>query len=184
MDGNTGQTVSTAAFEPCEDESFTVTTLTAAGQFFGDGPDNQGENLCNIVPVPSGTTGWGPSVSGPQCLDPVVGNPTVTWTSVSGVEFEYGNPPRVSGGVFMTFSSPDLGTVTWANTGQIDPGTQLLSNALTAGRRVLLTYLSGPLGSSPSGSVRIISNSQVWFHQNATIGTAPPIRVRFDILQP
>lgn len=182
VDGATGLVVDPATFEPCVNETFVASAFTATGQFFGDGPDPAGENLCNVVPAPTGTTGFAAPASG--CYDPTTGSPTMTWSSVSSVEFQYGNPPHASGGAGITFSSPDLGTVTWPLTGQLNPGAQVLSNALTAGRRVLLTYLSGPLGSSPSGSVRVTSANTVFFHQNSTDGSTAPIRVRLDILQP
>lgn len=172
IDGNRATPVAASA-------SFTTTSFTMSGFFFGDGPDSAGENICSVDPAPSSTTGFSAPVSG--CYDPVVGTPSMTWTGVSTVELQYGNPPHTSGGVDMAFSSPDLGSVTWPASPYLNPGQQITSNVLTGGRTVRLTYLSGPLGAT-SNSVRAAGGPQLEFHFASTDSTTPPVRIRLDIL--
>ncbi|UJV42982.1 hypothetical protein [Streptomyces sp. AMCC400023] len=157
--------------------------LTLTPFFFGDGPDPAGENLCNFNHDPDVFTGWAHTG---VCFDPPAApanpGPDLQWTTpITSLVFEYGNLPHTSGGVFMSFSSPDLGTVTWPNSANLNPGQTVMSNVLMAGRRVLLTYLSGPLGTAPSQSV-FTTGSQLRMHLGTTDATTPPIRVRLDFL--
>jgi len=158
---------------------FIPSSFTLNGSFFGDGPDSSGENLCNVYPAPASTTNLAPPVSG--CYDPTVvgGNVSMTWTGASTVEFEYGNPPRTSGGVTISFTSPDLGTVSWPNAGTLVPGQQITSSPGTAGRTVRLTYLSGPTGAN---AVQSPGGPTLRFHFGTTDNTTPALRVRLDIL--
>ncbi|QBZ73504.1 hypothetical protein SEA_MISCHIEF19_19 [Streptomyces phage Mischief19] len=184
LDGND---VAPGDVVPCDapDNHAPITALTFQPVFFGDGPDGLAENLCAFSTPPTAPGNWTLVAGG--CYDPPSpgGASNLGWAvpPMRSLTFEYGNPPRASGGAYLIVSSPDLGgTVTWPTTGQLDPGQTTLSNVTPNGRRVLLSYLSGPLGSAPSGSVQTVSGNQVWFHRNSTSGTAPPIRVRLDFL--
>ncbi|MFC8465999.1 hypothetical protein [Streptomyces sp. NPDC057250] len=159
---------------------FVLGDLRLTGGAFGDGPDSLGENLCNVAPAPVATTGFTPTGA---CYDPTVGNPTMTWGPTSTVTLEYGNPPRTSGGVFITFASVALGLITWPtnNTGMA-PGEARVSNVFDGTKRAVLTYLSGP----PSGvqSIRMTGGSTLALHFATTDNVTPPIRWRLDLLQP
>jgi hypothetical protein len=179
-----GAEVQLGDVQPCGQASQNIPVqLTLTPLFFGDGPDAAGENLCNFNHLPDNQGNW---TTAGACLDPPSpsGASTLQWTTpIPSLVFEYGNPPRTSGGVVMTFSSPDLGgNITWPATSYLNPGQTVLSNVLAGGRRVLLTYLSGPLASAASGSVRTQASTQVQMHLGTTDATTPPIRVRLDFL--
>lgn len=162
-------------------QPFVVPDLTMTGSAFGDGPDPAGENLCNVLPAPSATTGFAAPVSG--CYDPVTGAPTMTWGPTASVEMEYGNPPQTSGGVLMSFASASLGTITWpVSAFQMGVGDTLTSNQLPGGRRAVLTYLSGPAQSSASGTIQPSSATQLFLHRFTTDNTTQPIRFRIDFV--
>lgn len=158
----------------------TIPDLRFTGAFFGDGPDPLGENLCSVVPTPTATTGF--TVTG-SCYDPTVGSPTMDWTLPSSVELEYGNPPHTSGGVNVSFSSPTLGSITWPVNGtSMAPGEQRTSNVFGGGRRAVLTYLSGPLSTAPSQTIRMLGGATLGIHLGTTDNTTPPIRFRLDFI--
>ncbi|MFJ5037946.1 hypothetical protein [Streptomyces parvulus] len=183
-DVETNVSVDPADIQDCRtDATVVVPDLRATGVSFNGTLAGIREAVCAVIPTPSAVQNV--AVNGTCYESNVAAQPVIDWTNTAGVEFEYNTTSGQSaGGSALVFSSTELGTVTWANTGQLNPGAQLMSTPLLGGRRVLLTYISGPLGSSPSGSVRIIGNSQVWFHQNATSMTGLPIRVRLDVLGP
>jgi hypothetical protein len=151
-----------------------------AGTFFGDGPDPAGENICFVTPTPSATTGFAAPVSG--CYDPTVGTPTMDWTLPSTVELEYGNLPHTSGGVEVAFSSPSLGvSITWPTNGvSMNPGEQRTSNTFAGNRYAVLTYVSGPLSSAPSQTIRMLGGATLGIHLGSTDNTTAAIRFRLD----
>lgn len=158
----------------------TIPDLRLTGQFFGDGPDPAGENLCAVIPTPAATTGL--TLTG-VCYDPTVGNPTMDWTLPSSVELEYGNPPNTSGGVNIFFSSPTLGAITWpTNNTDMAIGSSRTSNVFGGGRRAVLTYLSGPAAGSPSQTIRMTGGSTLGVHLGTTDNTTPAIRFRLDFI--
>lgn len=157
-----------------------VADLVMTGNFFGDGPDPAGENICFVAPAPTSTTGFAAPVS--DCYDPTVGNPTMTWTLPSSVELEYGNLPHTSGGVQVSFSSPALGaTITWpTNNTDMNVGTSRTSNTFAGNRYAVLTYVSGPAAGSPSQNIRMSGGATLGIHLGATDNTTPAIRFRLD----
>jgi hypothetical protein len=181
-----GNEVPATSVRACDGASgaLPLTDLTFIPFAFGDGPDGLGENLCNFTTNPTALNTWTAQPGG--CFDPNVASPSnLVWSvpPMTSLTFEYGNPPRISGGAGIRINSPQLGpaNVTWPTVGQRNPGDVVTSNPTGLGHRVRLTYLSGPLGTDPSGSVDT-GGDLVFFHRNATIGTAAPIRVRLDFL--
>jgi hypothetical protein len=159
---------------------FVMPDLRLTGQFFGDGPDPAGENLCNVIPAPSAVSGF--TAVGGGCFDPTVGNPTMDWVTSSSVELEYGNPPQTSGGVNVFFSS-SLGTITWpTNNASMAVGEQRVSNVFSGNRRAVITYLSGPASTAPSQTIRMTGGSTLGIHLGTTDNTTPPIRFRLDFI--
>lgn len=157
----------------------TVLMQTSA---FGDDPSGTAENICNVLPSPSATTGWAAPVSG--CYDPVVGTPSMTWTSTSTVELEYANGPggQPSGAVFMVFSTTPGGVISWpVSSFDMNPGDTLTSNLIPGGHRAVLTYLSGPLATSPSRSIQSIGSNTLRIH-GGNVSAAAPIRFRIDFI--
>lgn len=178
-----GNLVPTASVVDCgtgASSLVTIPDLRLTGQFFGDGPDPAGENLCTVVPAPSATTGL--TLTG-VCYDPTVGNPTMDWVLPTGIELEYGNPPNTSGGVNIAFSSPTLGSITWpTNTASMAVGEQRTSNTFGGGRRAVLTYLSGPAANAPSQTIRMTGGATLGIHLGTTDNTTPAIRFRLDFI--
>lgn len=157
--------------------------LHMQGAFFGDGPGGVlSENVCNIVPAPSAQSGWTPEPG--SCLGPTSSNPTLDWMSTASIELEYTQQPGgTSGGVFMQYSIPGTGGggFNWpAMTQQMNPGDVRWSTNNVAGRRARLTYVSGPLASSPSGTIRTDGNINLVVHFGTTVNVAP-IRYRIDL---
>ncbi|AMD42760.1 hypothetical protein SEA_XKCD426_19 [Streptomyces phage Xkcd426] len=154
--------------------------LRFTGAFFGDGPDPAGENICFVSPTPSATTGFAAPVDG--CYDPTAGNPTIDWVLPSAVELEYGNLPHTSGGVNISFSSPALGaSITWPTNGaSMNPGEQRTSNIFAGNRRAVLTYVSGPLATAPSQTIRMMGGATLGVHLGTTDNTTPAIRFRLE----
>lgn len=177
-DVESGETVAPEDIENCSCGSpLVLPDLHMAGAAFNDAP---GEFMCNVSPNPSATTGW--AVTG-TCYDPTVGAPAMDWVNTSSVHLEYGSPNN-SGGVNISFSSTVLGSVTWpTNLTQMNPGEQRISQPLLGNRRAVLTYVSGPLGSAPSGSIRMTGGATINVHQGAT-NVAPPIVMRLDFYSP
>lgn len=180
----TGEEVPPTAVAPCGAQPVAVPVhLTLTPTAFGDGPDPLGENLCNFSTMPDVVGNWVPN--GPACLDPPSpsGASALQWTpgTLTSLTFEYANPPRVSGGVWFVLSSPEFGgDITWPGTARLVPGDVLVSNPGTAGRRVRLTYLSGP--STGAFNTPFPFGNQIHMHRESTDGTTPPTRVRFDFL--
>ncbi|KPI33268.1 hypothetical protein OV450_1356 [Actinobacteria bacterium OV450] len=176
-----GNLVHLSDIGPCDGDGTPTNVLDdflLTGQFFNDGIDLLGENLCNLVPPPSVTTGL--TAVGGGCYDPTVGNPTVQWLGADVVELEYGNPPHSSGDAIMTASSAQLGTVTWPTSGALLPGGTVTSNVTANGWTVKLTYISGP-ATTALGHVRTQSSTQIFFHQS---GATTPVRIRLEFLNP
>jgi hypothetical protein len=179
-----GDEVPTASVVACDGASAAVPVhLTMTPLFFGDGPDPLGENLCNFSTMPDVIGNWAPN--GPVCLDPPSpsGASTLQWTpgTLTSLTFEYGNPPRTSGGVGTIWNSPEYGgNINWPTSGLMVVGQSVVSNPGTGGRRVRLTHLSGP--SAPNGNAPRTTGNQVQFHFGTTDGTTPPTRVRLDFL--
>lgn len=156
--------------------------VVMTGQFFGDDPSGTAENLCNVTPAPSSTTGLNP-VAG-NCYDPVAGNPSMTFGPTSSIEMEYTGGPanQASGAVHIAFTPTPGGTITWpASAFQMEPGDTVMSNAIPGGRRAILTYVSGPAGSSPSGSIQLPGGSVIRLH-GLNVSVAAPIRFRLDFI--
>lgn len=176
-----GNLVPTADIEFCEPhEPFILPDLRLVGAAFGDDPGGIGENLCNVSPAPASFTGW--TVNG-ACYDPTVGSPTMNWAPLSSVVMEYDEPAAgTSGGVFVQFSSPSLGNITWpANNTDMAVGTSRMSNPFGGGRRAVLTYLSGPAAGSASGTIRMPGGINVSVHP-ANVSNQAPIRFRLDFV--
>lgn len=171
---------------PADPVPFVIPDLRLVGGAFGDDPGGVAENLCNVVPTPSATTGWAAPVSG--CYDPVVGNPTMTWTSLQTVEMTYDENAAnsgASGGVNIGFSSPALGeTITWPATGNMAPGQQLWSNPFGGGRQARLTYVSGPTPPA-NNTISVIAgiNNLLQVHSGAVANLAG-IRFRLEFFTP
>jgi hypothetical protein len=106
-------------------------------------------------------------------------------TPLSSMTMEYGNPPRTSGGVFISYSSPSLAPagITWPtnNTGMA-PGEARVSNVFNTNKRAVLTYLSGPPSSVQT--IRMTGGVTLALHFASTDNVTPPIRWRLDFLQP
>lgn len=161
-----------------------VANLTMNGAAFGDGPDSLGENICNVVPAPTGTVNFSAPVAG--CYDPTVpGNVSMTWAGpLSSVAMSYGNPPRTSGGVVINFTSPMTGLVTWpTNNVFMVPGEARVSNLLAGGGHAVFTYISGPSNTNaprqPAGPFLGLSGP-ISMHLATTDATTPPIAYRLD----
>lgn len=162
-------------------EPFILPDLRFTGIAFGDDPTGTAENICNVSPAPSATTGW--NLSG-TCYDPTTGGPTMTWGPTSSVILEYANGPgnQVSGAVVIQFSSLSLGAITWpTNNTMMEPGDVRISNPFGGGHRAVLTYVSGPAGNSPSGSIRMEGGSNLGIHRG-NVSAAAPIRFRLDFV--
>lgn len=159
-------------------QPFLLPDLHLVGAAFGDDPTGLGENLCNVVPAPVAFTGW--TFNG-TCYDPTTGAPTMDWAPLSSVVMEYDDPPGASsGGVFMQFSSPSLGPITWpTNNTDMAVGDIRASNPFGGGHRALLTYLSGPAAGSPSGTIRMPGGVNLGLHFG-NVSNAAPIRFRLD----
>lgn len=127
---------------PADPVPFVIPDLHLLGGAFGDDLSGQGENLCNIAPAPSATSGWAAPAGG--CYDPTFSQPTMDWTSTNSVDITYGGSAQVSGGVFIHFSSPSLGAITWAAAPAMAVGATRWSNFFGGGRRARMTYVSGP----------------------------------------
>lgn len=166
----------------CDDPTtLTVSNLTMNGSAFGDDPSQTAENMCNVVPVPDGNSGW--TLTG-SCYDPIIGNPSFTWNNVSSVEMSYGDNGngQPSGGVFISFTVAGFPTITWpTNLSNMVVGEQRLSNVFGGGHRARLTYLSGPPHTDPSGTIRMSGGSALGVHI-LTVSTVPPIHFRLDLL--
>lgn len=127
---------------PAAPQPFTIPDLHLLGGAFADA---SGENLCNLTPAPSANSGWAAPSGG--CYDPVSGTPTMDWAPTTSLDFTYGGP-GLSGGVFMHFSSPSLGAITWpVNNAQMTIGEQRYSNLFGGGHIARMTYISGAGGS-------------------------------------
>lgn len=181
----TGEEVSAATVAPCGAQPVLVPVqLTMIPQFFGDGPDPLGENMCNFSTMPDVVGNWVPN--GPACLDPPSpsGASNLQWTpgTLTSLTFEYGNPPRASGGVVTFWNTPQWGAgdVSWPTSGLLAPGDVVVSNPGIAGRRVRLTYLSGP--AAPSSNAPHTVGTGLRLHLGSTEGTTPATRIRFDFL--
>lgn len=160
---------------------FTTPTLTMNASAFGDDPSGTAENMCLVVPTPTTATGW--NLAG-SCYDPTVGAPSFTWNGVSSVEMQYGDNGngQPSGAVFISFTASGFPTITWpTNLTNMMLGEQRLSNVFGGGRRALLTYLSGPPHSAPSGTIRMNGGSTLAVHP-LNVSTQLPIRFRLDLL--
>lgn len=163
-------------------QPFVPDTIVMTSSAFGDDPSGAAENLCNIVPAPASTTGLNP-VAG-NCYDPIVGNPTITWGPTSSIELEYSGGPgnQASGAVFVAFTTTPGGTITWpASAFQMEVGETVMSNLIPGGRRAILTYVSGPAQSSPSGTIQLPGGSSIRLH-GLNVSVAPPIRFRLDFI--
>lgn len=185
LDGNV---IPNADVVSCETppQPILVSDLNMLGQFFGDGPDPQGENLCDVLPTPSATTNLTLGAVSPNCYDPNgVGNPTMTWGPTTSVEMSYGNLPHTTGGAIVQFSATSLGgSITWPTSAfQMAVGETLTSNLLPGGRRAVLTYVSGPAQSSPSGTIQPTGGASLFLHRFTTDNTTQPIRFRIDFIQ-
>ncbi|WP_030672465.1 hypothetical protein [Streptomyces sp. NRRL B-1347] len=159
-------------------QPFILPDLHLVGAAFGDDPGGLGENLCNVVPAPSAFTGW--TFNG-TCYDPTTGAPTMDWAPTSSVVMEYDEPVGAqSGGVFMQFSSPTFGTITWpTNNTDMAVGDVRVSNAFGGGHRAVLTYLSGPAAGSAAGTIRMTGGANLGVHFG-NVSNAAPIRFRLD----
>lgn len=168
-----GNLVPATDVHPCVSEPSNIALLTPVtlpdlrlqGTAFGDDLSGHGENLCAIVPAPSATSGWtGPSGG---CYDPTVGTPTMNWVSTSSVDITYGGSTNVSGGVFMSFSSPTLGGIQWpTNTTPMAIGEQRWSNFFGGGKLARLTYVSGPASGSNLHQNGADGGKQMFFSPN------------------
>lgn len=161
-----------------------VSNLTMNGAAFGDGPDAQGENICNVAPAPTSTTNFSAPVGG--CYDPTVsGSVSMTWAGpLSSVSMAYGNLPRTSGGVVIGFTSPATGVITWpVNNTPMVPGESRLSNPLTGGGYAVFTYVSGPSNTNAPrmpASPFIGVSGPIGMHLGSTEATTPAIAFRLD----
>lgn len=180
-----GLLVPTADVDLCEPFTpFVLPDLRLVGSAFGDDPGGVAENLMNVSPAPSSTTGW--TVNG-TCYDPIVGNPQMNWAPLSSVTMEYGQCPAAggsSGGVFVQLSSPSLAPagITWPTNNQdMAVGTSRMSNPFGGGRRAILTYLSGPAAGSASGTIRMTGGINLGLHFG-NVSAAAPIRFRLDFV--
>lgn len=153
--------------------------LVMNGSAFNDAPN---EFICNVSPEPASTTGF---TDVGVCYDPTAASPTITWAGpISGVQKEYGSAAGTSGGVLVTYTSSITGPVTWpTNLVNMNPGEQRISQPLLGGIRAVLTYISGPLGGSPSGSIRMEGGATLGLHRLATSIVAP-IQYRLDFYSP
>jgi hypothetical protein len=178
-----GDEVPATSVVACDGASAAVPVhLTLTPVAFGDGPDPLGENLCNFSTLPDVPGNW--TLSG-ACLDPPSpsGASALQWTlgTLTSLTFQYANPPRTSGGVWFTLSSPELGgTIVWGTSPRLTPGQVWTSQPGAGGRRVRLTYLSGPPG--PVTNTPFTVGSEVHMHRETTDSTTPPTRLRFDFL--
>jgi len=182
-DGNEVPPTSVAA---CGEQPATLPVhLTLTPTAFGDGPDSLGENLCQFSTDPDSTAGWTSQPGGCWDLNTPAVQAPLSWTTgtLTSLTFQYANPPRVSGGVWFVLNSPELGgDIVWPNTGRMYPGDVITSNPGTGGRRVRMTYLSGP-NNPPSGfNSPFPFGNQIHMHRESTDGSTPPTRVRFDFL--
>ncbi|MFD3848182.1 hypothetical protein ACFWVB_20115 [Streptomyces microflavus] len=178
-----GNQVANGEVVSCETaDPFILPDLRMSGFFFGDDPTGTAENICAVSPIPSATTGWNAPVGG--CYDPLPGNPTMTWGPTSSVVKEFANGPgnQISGAVVIQYSSLSLGPITWpTNNTMMEPGDIRISNPFAGGRRAVLTYLSGPAGSSASGTIRMEGGSNIGIHRT-NLAAVPPIRWRLDFV--
>lgn len=157
----------------------TVSTLTMNAAAFGDGPDSLGENLCAVTPLPSATTNLSAPVAG--CYDPTVaGNVSMTWAGpLSQVDLQYGNPPRTSGGVIVSFTSPETAAITWpTNLTPMAPGETRLSNPTPTGGHAEFTYVSGPANAN---APRMEGAGSIGLHRVTTDAGTPPIKFRLTV---
>lgn len=177
-----GNLVPAADVFACQPQAFTADSLVMTTSAFGDDPSGTAENMCNVVPVPSATAGWTLSAG---CYDPTSGTPSLTWGPTSSVEMEYSNGPggQPSGAVFLAFTMTPGGVINWPASGFVmEPGETLVSSLIPGGRRAILTYLSGPPASSPSGTIQPIGGSQLRVH-GGNVSAVAPIRFRIDIVE-
>jgi hypothetical protein len=87
-----------------------------------------------------------------------------------------------SGGAIVQLSSPTLGTITWpADTVQMAPGDTRMSNVFGGGHRAVLTYVSGPPQTSPSGTIRTTGGASIFLHQ-LNVSAVAQIRFRVDFI--
>lgn len=177
-----GNLIPSAEVVSCDGETpFVANTLTMNTSAFGDDPSGTAENMCGVTPTPSTATGW--NLTG-SCYDPVVGNPSFTWTTVSSVEMQYGDNGngQPSGAAFISFTVTGFPTITWqTNFSNMSVGDSRLSNTFSPGRRARLTYLSGPAPSASSGSIRMNGGSTIAVHP-LNVSAQPPIRFRLDLV--
>jgi hypothetical protein len=165
-----------------------VPNLTMNGAAFGDGPDALGENVCNVVPAPSGTTNFSAPAAG--CYDPTVaGNVSMTWAGpLTSVTMSYGNPPRTSGGVAVGFTSPLTGPITWpVNNVNMVPGESRISDPLGGGGHAVFNYISGPTGANAPrmpASPFLGVVGPIALHLGSTDAGTPAIRYRVDFVTP
>lgn len=164
-----------------EPTPFVTTTLTMTTSAFGDDPSGTAENMCNVVPTPTTATGW--TLAG-ACYDPVVGNPSFTWSNASSAEMEYGDNGngQPSGAVFIAFTPAGFPAITWpTNLSNMVIGEQRLSNVFGGGHRARLTYLSGPPHTATSGTIRMNGGSTLAVHP-LDVSSQLPIRFRIDLV--
>lgn len=160
---------------------FVTPTLTMTTSAFGDDPSGTAENMCNVVPTPTTATGW-TLTSG--CYDPTTGGPSFTWSNVSSVEMSYGDngSGQASGAVFLNFTAAGFPTIQWAqNLSNMVIGEQRLSLQFAPGRRARLTYLSGPLHTAPSGTIRMNGVATIAVHP-LNVSAQLPIRFRVELI--
>jgi hypothetical protein len=175
-----GNLIPVADLRPCEPLVPAPTSVRLAGQFFGDDPGGTGENLCNVSPAPSPTSGW--NVIG-ACYDPVTVGPTMDWTNVTAAEMEYSQQPGgVSGGVNVIFRIGATDFQWPAQNQQMSPGDSVWSTNYVTGRRARLTYVSGPAAGSPSGTIRPAGGAAINVHFG-NVSAVSPIRFRIEFFQ-
>lgn len=183
-----GNPVAAGSVLDCSSVPLPVSALTMNGVAFGDGPDALGENVCNVVPAPTGTVNFSAPVAG--CYDPTVaGNVSMTWAGpLSTVSMSYGNPPRTSGGVAIGFTSVTTGTVTWPlNNVNMIPGESRVSNALGGGGHAVFTYISGPVGANAPrmpASPFLGLPGPIVLHLGTTDAGTPALAYRLDFVTP
>jgi hypothetical protein len=157
-------------------QPYTVPSLRMNGFFFGDDASGTAENLCNIIPAPSATSGWNAPAGG--CYDPLPGNPTMTWTNTPSVEMTFGDNGNGanSGAVQINFQMLSTGTlVPWQTNGtQMTVGEQRWSNTFDGGKRARLTLVSA----NTTVTVNMLGGSTLGVHWNQ--GGAVQIRYRVE----
>lgn len=140
-----------------------------------------GEDLCNVVPAPTGETGW--TLSG-GCRNPSVSTPTLAWNGpLTSVTLEYGSASSSNpdGPVVVQFGSTSTGPVTWdASHTPMYVGETRPSRPLLGGRFARLTYLSGPPGGN---GPRLSGGTSILLHGADTSNVAP-VRFRVDFYGP